>query len=135
MFEILDSVRRRPILVCSKGKNGTNPGTWANNVIYFMLPKGNPMMDLRELNGMIAKREVLVVVGNPAVYLQVDDHVHPGNCPDGVLPSPAELGFRRNWKETDVAFFIISDLNGADLENKRRKSQWCGKYRNSVHVG
>ncbi|GFY00606.1 CCHC-type domain-containing protein [Trichonephila clavipes] len=52
-----------PILVCSKGKNGTNPGTWANNVIYFMLPKGNPTMNLRELNGMIVKREVLMVVG------------------------------------------------------------------------
>ncbi|GFU78949.1 HTH_Tnp_Tc3_2 domain-containing protein [Trichonephila clavipes] len=53
---------------------------------------------------------------NPAVYLQVDDHVHPGNClaavssekktrPSsyGVLPSPAELGYER----TDVVFFFI----------------------------
>ncbi|GFW70837.1 uncharacterized protein TNCV_4148851 [Trichonephila clavipes] len=54
MFEML-ILRRRPILVCSKGKNGTNPGTWANNVIYFMLPKGNPTMNLRELNGMRVK--------------------------------------------------------------------------------
>ncbi|GFV22089.1 hypothetical protein TNCV_4527741 [Trichonephila clavipes] len=52
-----------------------------------------------------------------AVYLQVDDHVHPGNCPAavsskknktrpssyGVLPSPAELGYER----TDVVFFFI----------------------------
>ncbi|GFU67190.1 hypothetical protein TNCV_4689221 [Trichonephila clavipes] len=53
------------------------------------------------------------------VYLQVDDHVHPGNCPAavsskknnkktrpssyGVLPSPAELGYER----TDVVFFFI----------------------------
>ncbi|GFV16460.1 hypothetical protein TNCV_1526061 [Trichonephila clavipes] len=52
---------------------------------------------------------------NPAVYLQVDDHVHPGNCPAavssekktrpssyGVLPSPAELGYER----TDAVFFF-----------------------------
>ncbi|GFY12978.1 uncharacterized protein TNCV_665441 [Trichonephila clavipes] len=38
-------------------------GTWTNNVMYFTLPKGNPTMDLRELNGMIVKREVLIVVG------------------------------------------------------------------------
>ncbi|GFW29789.1 hypothetical protein TNCV_3936561 [Trichonephila clavipes] len=51
------------------------------------------------------------------LYLQVDDHVHPGNCPAavsskkkktrpssyGVLPSPAELGYER----TDVVFFLI----------------------------
>ncbi|GFU86502.1 hypothetical protein TNCV_4479381, partial [Trichonephila clavipes] len=46
---------------------------------------------------------------------QVDDPVHPGNCPAavssekkkrpsyGVLPSPAELGYER----TDVVFFFI----------------------------
>ncbi|GFS65400.1 uncharacterized protein TNCV_2452001 [Trichonephila clavipes] len=62
MFEML-ILRRRPILVCSKGKNGTNPGTWANNVIHFMLPKEILTMNLRELNGMIVKREVLMVVG------------------------------------------------------------------------
>ncbi|GFX43836.1 hypothetical protein TNCV_4111151 [Trichonephila clavipes] len=50
------------------------------------------------------------------LYLQVDDHVHPGKCPAavssekkprpssyGVLPSPAELGYER----TDVVFFFI----------------------------
>ncbi|GFV12946.1 cytochrome P450 3A24 [Trichonephila clavipes] len=49
------------------------------------------------------------------MYFQVDDHVHPGNCPAavssekkrpssyGVLPSPAELGYER----TDVVFFFI----------------------------
>ncbi|GFW41288.1 retrovirus-related Pol polyprotein from transposon opus [Trichonephila clavipes] len=62
MFEMLDSETATHIGVL-KGKNGTNPGTWANNVIYFMLPKGNPTMNLRELNGMIVKREVLMVVG------------------------------------------------------------------------
>ncbi|GFU83194.1 hypothetical protein TNCV_3738051 [Trichonephila clavipes] len=52
---------------------------------------------------------------NPAVYLQVDDHVHPGIALQqfqvkkkrpssyGVLPSPAELGYER----TDVVFFFI----------------------------
>ncbi|GFX90012.1 CCHC-type domain-containing protein [Trichonephila clavipes] len=39
MFEMLDSETATHIGVL-KGKNGTNPGTWANNVIYFMLPKG-----------------------------------------------------------------------------------------------
>ncbi|GFT86342.1 retrovirus-related Pol polyprotein from transposon opus [Trichonephila clavipes] len=63
MFEMLDSETATRIGVCSKGKNGTNPGTWANNVIYFSLPKGNPTINLRELNGMIVKREVLMVVG------------------------------------------------------------------------
>ncbi|GFU98020.1 retrovirus-related Pol polyprotein from transposon opus [Trichonephila clavipes] len=62
MFEMLDSETATHIGVL-KGKNGTNPGTWANNVIYFMLPKGNPTMNLRELNGMIVKGEVLMVVG------------------------------------------------------------------------
>ncbi|GFX76287.1 retrovirus-related Pol polyprotein from transposon opus [Trichonephila clavipes] len=62
MFEMLDSETATHIGVL-KGKNGTNPGTWANNVIHFMLPKGNPTMNLRELNGMIVKREVLMVVG------------------------------------------------------------------------
>ncbi|GFW18530.1 hypothetical protein TNCV_1221911 [Trichonephila clavipes] len=49
------------------------------------------------------------------VYLQVDDHVHPGIALQqfqvkktrpssyGVLPSPAELGYER----TDVVFFFI----------------------------
>ncbi|GFV24186.1 hypothetical protein TNCV_4226811 [Trichonephila clavipes] len=49
------------------------------------------------------------------VYLQVDDHVLPGNALQqfqvkktrpssyGVLPSPAELGYER----TDVVFFFI----------------------------
>ncbi|GFU82237.1 hypothetical protein TNCV_4466881 [Trichonephila clavipes] len=49
------------------------------------------------------------------VYLQADDHVHPGNCPAAVssekktrpspyvvLPSPAELGYER----TDAVFFF-----------------------------
>ncbi|GFU84647.1 CCHC-type domain-containing protein [Trichonephila clavipes] len=62
MFEMLDSETATHIGVL-QGKNGTNPGTWANNVIYFTPPKGNPTMDLRELNGMIVKREVLMVVG------------------------------------------------------------------------
>ncbi|GFV32938.1 hypothetical protein TNCV_1745801 [Trichonephila clavipes] len=51
---------------------------------------------------------------NPAVYLQVDDHVHPGIALQqfqvkktrpssyGVLPSPAELGYER----TDAVFFF-----------------------------
>ncbi|GFV62285.1 uncharacterized protein TNCV_4518891 [Trichonephila clavipes] len=38
MFEMLDSETATHIGVL-KGKNGTNPGTWANNVIYFMLPR------------------------------------------------------------------------------------------------
>ncbi|GFV73735.1 CCHC-type domain-containing protein [Trichonephila clavipes] len=62
MFEMLDSETATHIGVL-QGKNGTNPGTWASNVIYFMLPKGNPTMNLRELNGMIEKGEVLMVVG------------------------------------------------------------------------
>ncbi|GFV83150.1 hypothetical protein TNCV_1898771 [Trichonephila clavipes] len=53
--------------------------------------------------------------GGEKVYLQVDDHVHPGKCPAavssekktrpssyGVLPSPAELGYER----TDAVFFF-----------------------------
>ncbi|GFW14390.1 CCHC-type domain-containing protein [Trichonephila clavipes] len=48
MFEMLDSETATYIGVL-KGKNGTKPRTWANNVIYFMLPKGNPTMNLREL--------------------------------------------------------------------------------------
>ncbi|GFS93169.1 hypothetical protein TNCV_1051751 [Trichonephila clavipes] len=60
MFEMLDSETATHIEVCSKGKNGTNPGTWANNVIYFMLPVKSTM-NLRELNGMIVK--VLMAVG------------------------------------------------------------------------
>ncbi|GFU98931.1 retrovirus-related Pol polyprotein from transposon opus [Trichonephila clavipes] len=61
------------------------------------------------------------------VYLQVDDHVHPGNClaavssekkkrPSsyGVLPSPAELGYER----TDVVFFSsFSDEWSRDLKS------------------
>ncbi|GFU55284.1 retrovirus-related Pol polyprotein from transposon opus [Trichonephila clavipes] len=61
MFEMLDSETATHIGVL-QGKNGKNPGTWANNVIYFTLPKGNSTMNLRELNGMIVKREVLMVV-------------------------------------------------------------------------
>ncbi|GFT73821.1 hypothetical protein TNCV_1353071 [Trichonephila clavipes] len=57
----------------------------------------------------------------PAMYLQVDDHVHPGNCPAAVssekkqdllhmefLPSPAELGYER----TDAVFFLQFLMNG-----------------------
>ncbi|GFV85038.1 retrovirus-related Pol polyprotein from transposon opus [Trichonephila clavipes] len=62
MFEMLNSETATHIGVL-QGKNGTNPGTWANNVIYFILPKGNPTMNLRELNGMTVKREVLMAVG------------------------------------------------------------------------
>ncbi|GFX84256.1 retrovirus-related Pol polyprotein from transposon opus [Trichonephila clavipes] len=69
MFEMLDSETATHIGVL-KGKNGTNPGTWANNVIYFMLPKGNPTMNLRELNGMIVKREVLMVVGGQVTEIK-----------------------------------------------------------------
>ncbi|GFV76185.1 retrovirus-related Pol polyprotein from transposon opus [Trichonephila clavipes] len=61
---------------------------------------------------------------NPAVYLQVDDHVHPGNClaavssekkPSsyGVLPSPAELGYER----TDAVFSSVSDEWSRDLKS------------------
>ncbi|GFX96307.1 retrovirus-related Pol polyprotein from transposon opus [Trichonephila clavipes] len=39
MFEMLDSETATHIGVL-KGKNGTNPGTWANNVIYFYASKG-----------------------------------------------------------------------------------------------
>ncbi|GFU97074.1 CCHC-type domain-containing protein [Trichonephila clavipes] len=53
---MLDSETVTYIGVCCKGKNCTNPGTWANNVTYFVLPKENPTMDLRELNGMIVKK-------------------------------------------------------------------------------
>ncbi|GFW16347.1 hypothetical protein TNCV_4265121 [Trichonephila clavipes] len=63
------------------------------------------------------ERKFLTRKWNSAVYLQVDDHVHPGNSPAavsskkkqtrpssyGVLPSPAELGYER----TDVVFFFI----------------------------
>ncbi|GFW45433.1 hypothetical protein TNCV_4702441 [Trichonephila clavipes] len=57
---------------------------------------------------------------NPAVYLQVDDHVHPGIALQqfqvkktrpssyGVLPSPAELGYER----TDAVFFLQFLMNG-----------------------
>ncbi|GFT49955.1 hypothetical protein TNCV_4175831 [Trichonephila clavipes] len=69
------------------------------------------------------ERKFLTRKYNPAVYLQVDDHVHPGNCPAavssekkktrpssyGVLPSPAELGYER----TDVVFFLHFLMNGA----------------------
>ncbi|GFT98686.1 hypothetical protein TNCV_2671271 [Trichonephila clavipes] len=68
------------------------------------------------------ERKILTRKENPAVYLQVDDHVHPGNClaavssenktrPSsyGVLPSPAELGYER----TDVVFFLHFLMNGA----------------------
>ncbi|GFT48894.1 uncharacterized protein TNCV_2771101 [Trichonephila clavipes] len=39
MFEMLDSETATHIGVL-KGKNGTNPGTWADNVIYFYASKG-----------------------------------------------------------------------------------------------
>ncbi|GFU34947.1 hypothetical protein TNCV_2992371 [Trichonephila clavipes] len=83
-----------------------------------------------EKAGVLKSRHGWTMYGNPVtseyildfkkcpieVYLQVDDHVHPGNClaavssekktrPSsyGVLPSPAELGYER----TDVVFFFI----------------------------
>ncbi|GFS66274.1 retrovirus-related Pol polyprotein from transposon opus [Trichonephila clavipes] len=62
MFEMLDSETATHIGVL-QGEEWYKPRTWANNVIYFTLPKGNPTMNLRELNGMIVKREVLMVVG------------------------------------------------------------------------
>ncbi|GFT85882.1 hypothetical protein TNCV_3255351 [Trichonephila clavipes] len=65
---------------------------------------------------------------NPAVYLQVDDHVHPGNClaavssekktrPSsyGVLPSPAELGWDLN--EQMSYFSSFSDEWSRDLKS------------------
>ncbi|GFT70508.1 retrovirus-related Pol polyprotein from transposon opus, partial [Trichonephila clavipes] len=65
-------------------------------------------------------------------YLQVDDHVHPGNCraavssekktrPSsyGVLPSPAELGYER----TDVVFSSFSDEWSRDLKSVQVQKQ------------
>ncbi|GFX60195.1 retrovirus-related Pol polyprotein from transposon opus [Trichonephila clavipes] len=80
MFEMLDSETATHIGVL-KGKNGTNPGTWANNVIYFMLPKGNPTMNLRELNGMIVKREVLMVVGVKQPFGEKSHKHFKRDCP------------------------------------------------------
>ncbi|GFX05209.1 hypothetical protein TNCV_1248201 [Trichonephila clavipes] len=62
MFEMLDSETATHIGVL-QGERMVQTQGRANNVIYFMLPKGNPTMNLRELNGMIVKREVLMVVG------------------------------------------------------------------------
>ncbi|GFU58024.1 hypothetical protein TNCV_3574511 [Trichonephila clavipes] len=55
------------------------------------------------------ERKFLTRKWNPAVYLQVDDHVPPGNCPDGVLPSPAELGYETNR----CRIFLHFLMNGA----------------------
>ncbi|GFV74597.1 uncharacterized protein TNCV_5130391 [Trichonephila clavipes] len=74
MFEMLDSETATHIGVL-QGEEWYKPETWANNVIYFMLPKGNPTMNLRELNGMIVKREVLMVVGvNTAIFGEKSDN-------------------------------------------------------------
>ncbi|GFW63942.1 hypothetical protein TNCV_706481 [Trichonephila clavipes] len=77
---------------------------------------GNISNERRYKEKDLARTEERRSERNPAVYLQVDDHVHPGNCPAavssekktrpssyGVLPSPAELGYER----TDVVFFFI----------------------------
>ncbi|GFV13095.1 retrovirus-related Pol polyprotein from transposon opus [Trichonephila clavipes] len=45
-----------------QGEEWYKPGTWANNVIYF-LHQGKSYDEPGELNGMIVKREVLMVVG------------------------------------------------------------------------
>ncbi|GFV77215.1 retrovirus-related Pol polyprotein from transposon opus [Trichonephila clavipes] len=46
-----------------KGKNGTNPGTWANNVIYFMLPKGKSYDEPERAKWNDSEKRVLMVVG------------------------------------------------------------------------
>ncbi|GFT42515.1 retrovirus-related Pol polyprotein from transposon opus [Trichonephila clavipes] len=91
MFEMLDSETATHIGVL-QGKNGTNPGTWANNVIYFMLPKENPTMNLRELNGMIVKREVLMVVGVDNKRLNVNKVSTEGTeLVDGTVAARVDL--------------------------------------------
>ncbi|GFX67824.1 retrovirus-related Pol polyprotein from transposon opus [Trichonephila clavipes] len=77
------------------------------------------------------ERKFLTRKWNPAVYLQVDDHVHPGNCPAavssektrpssyGVLPSPAELGY----EQTDDVFSSFSDEWSRDLKSVQVQKQ------------
>ncbi|GFV33688.1 uncharacterized protein TNCV_4568031 [Trichonephila clavipes] len=91
----------------------------------------------------IKKSKEIELFQEQEVYLQVDDHVHPGNCPAavsskkkktrpssyGVLPSPAELGYER----TDVVFSSFSDEWSRDLKTTK-EIPVVFKYRNSVHV-
>ncbi|GFV29109.1 hypothetical protein TNCV_4601411 [Trichonephila clavipes] len=93
-------------------------GWWRR--LWFSV-KGSPS------NGRLADRPLCCKWRrmNPAVYLQVDDHVHPGNCPAavssektrpssyGVLPSPAELGYERTY----VVFSSFSDEWSRDLKS------------------
>ncbi|GFV23245.1 hypothetical protein TNCV_2033841, partial [Trichonephila clavipes] len=86
---------------------------------------GRRRSERREERGWRKKAGVEKVDTNPAVYLQVDDHVHPGNylaavssektrpSSYGVLPSPAELGYER----TDVVFSSFSDEWSRDLKS------------------
>ncbi|GFY24948.1 CCHC-type domain-containing protein [Trichonephila clavipes] len=62
MFEMLDSETATHIGVL-QGEEWCKPRDLGKQCDIFYASKGNPMMNLRELNGMIVKREVLMVVG------------------------------------------------------------------------
>ncbi|GFU84636.1 retrovirus-related Pol polyprotein from transposon 17.6 [Trichonephila clavipes] len=78
---------------------------------------------------------------NPAVYLQVDDHVHPGNCPTAVSSEKKQdllhMEFYHHlpsWAMSKqmLYFSSVSDEGSCDL--KTTKEIPVQKYRNSVHV-
>ncbi|GFX32739.1 CCHC-type domain-containing protein [Trichonephila clavipes] len=62
MFEMLDSETATHIGVL-QGEEWYKPRDLGKQCDIFLRFKGNPTMNLRELNGMIVKREVLMVVG------------------------------------------------------------------------
>ncbi|GFV65801.1 retrovirus-related Pol polyprotein from transposon opus [Trichonephila clavipes] len=62
MFEMLDSETATHIGVL-QGEEWYKPRDLGKQCDIFYASKGNPTMNLRELNGMIVKREVLMVVG------------------------------------------------------------------------
>ncbi|GFU04915.1 retrovirus-related Pol polyprotein from transposon opus [Trichonephila clavipes] len=66
MFEILDSETATHIGVL-QGEEWYKPRDLGKQCDIFHASKGNPTMNLRELNGMIVKREVLLVVGKDLV--------------------------------------------------------------------
>ncbi|GFT71066.1 retrovirus-related Pol polyprotein from transposon opus [Trichonephila clavipes] len=105
MFEMLDSETATHIGVL-QGEECYKPRDWVNNVIYFTLPKGNPMMNLRELNGMIVKREVLMVVG-------INSHL--GRKSDN-------FSSRKNFDQgqvTEIKKIRLFHLGGSDKHFKR----------------
>ncbi|GFX98580.1 uncharacterized protein F54H12.2 [Trichonephila clavipes] len=79
---------------------------------------------------------------NPAVYLQVDDHVHPGKCPAAVSSEKKQdllhMEFYHHlpsWamNEQMSYFSSFSDEWSRDLKTTKEIPVVC-KYGNSVHV-